>query len=127
LPDAHRRRRELLDVHADRPRELVTDLGAQRFGDGENQAFALDVERNRPVLNGHIRRDQCTHHVVGQRQLAMRRRSKVHRLGEQRCENGFVYPGDFEQVRDEVSAIDHLASERLLDLAHGRDVALDDQ
>jgi hypothetical protein len=128
LHHANGRRGALFDAHPEREPELLFEIARQRLGDGEDELpVLLHLEGHDRPLDGDLAGDERLHALVRRGQSTGGRGRETHRLGEQPDEHSLVDLGDLEEVRDQVAAVDHLAGEGLLDLTHGRDLALDDE
>ena len=126
--NAHRRRRALLDGHAEREPKLLRELGRERLGHRQDQLASAWTSSGTTVrCDRHLRGHERPHLLGGARKLTGRRGGEAHRLGEEAREHHLVDPRDLEQVRDQVAPVDHLACEGLFDLSHARDLTLDDE
>ena len=127
LAHPHHRSDPLHELEPQRERQLVPHLFRERLGDGDDERAVLDPERNHRARRRHLVGHEPPRPLGGIRQRSERRRSEPERLGEKKRERRLVELGHLEQVRDQIAPVEHLASQRFLDLADRGDLALDDE
>jgi hypothetical protein len=127
LPNAHKRRDALRDGEREREAELFLNRGRQRLCHQDDDAAVVGEEGEQVPFDGEIPGHQGARLFVGRGQDPRGRSDQPKGLRDDGQQPGLVGPGDLEQVRHEVPAVEHLSGERLLDFAHRRDLALDDE
>ena len=126
LADAHERSRALRQLGAQRKCEILFDLRRERLADRDHQ-FALPLaQRVEPMTQSEVARHNLQRRLRRAGQFAHGCRQQVVALGEQGRQRSLADRGEFKQICGQVSAIEHLACQRLLDVTHAGDVSLDD-
>jgi hypothetical protein len=126
LSDANERDRALDDTNAQRKRQVLLDLRHERLADGDHQYAAAFLERIEPVPQRDVSRHEPASGLGRRGQLADRSRLELVALGQHAGQGALAHRGELEQIGREVSAVEHLASQSLLDVPHRGDLVLDD-
>jgi hypothetical protein len=87
----------------------LLDLRRKRFRDRQGQRALSLFERIQSEALRNVCRNEAAHILGRNAQLSRRRRFEVVTLGQNLAESFFTDGCEFEQVRDEIAAVQRLA------------------
>ncbi len=126
LPHAHEQRDAGDDLEVEREAEVVADRGGERLGGGDDELAARLRDRKDGVALGDIDGDEPDHRGRRRVELPGRGGIEAEALGQDHRQHGLVDAAQLEEVRGQVAPVEDLARDRVLDGAHRRGPALDE-